>query len=281
MSTLYEDDLFDEEDLSTIADELLEPRSETGRSSICAVLWGSHDTAKSGIALDSRTPEQIKDHHKIYVIDLDDANEPLWRAHWNSTPDIVIVNPVIWLKNPDKKEIDYDRTIKMLNILAVKIHDKVVLGEKVASVVFDGLDKLLDTAENQMRMDHQLEVDQGVTFAFWRKRNKYFLDIMKAMKLIPCAKYFITHEKNYEKKKNDKVIKEWTDGNWQRNIPNEMWQIVRCKKDMNADGTTTYTAQIQKFKGKPELVGAEFTILSVEKGKPEWNGLECIKSDAQ
>ena len=284
-----EDDLFadePEEDMEPedIAQKLMAPRNKTERSGICAGLWGLNDTLKSGNSIDCRSKKQIKDHALVMVIDLDDANETIWEDHWDSSPDIRVMNPTVWKKSEvdEKREIDYDKTLKVIHAIVAGIEDMIKNGTEVAATIFDGLDKLLDNSENTMRMDKQLEIDEGVTFAFWRRRNKYFLDIVKATKSLTCARYFITHSKKVQKKKTNQagqevVVKEWEEADWHKSVPDEMWQVITCHKEENLDGDTTYSAKVVKFKGRPELVGSTHTTMTVKNGKVKFRGLPFLR----
>lgn len=265
---------------------LRSPRSkkpEDHRSSICAVLWGYHDSLKSGIAMDSRSWKQIQAGEKVIIFDLDDANEPLWRDHWNMSEDIIVVNPVVWevdgdAEDGEEKKIDYDKTLAMIHELVLQVEEWQRDGTVIASAVFDGIDSLLESSEQVMRDHHDIEVDEGAHYAMWRRRNKIFNDIVVATKSLSCAKYFITHVKNLQKKKNDKVIKEWEDGDWEKKFPNKMWQIVLCEKEMDTeDETTKYYATVMKFKGHPELVGRRFCTMEITNGKVDFHGLPVLR----
>jgi hypothetical protein len=238
------------------------------------MLVGPEDSLKSGIAIDCRSKSQIGKKEVVFVIDLDDANLPLWKDHWNQTPDIRIRNPAIMKTTiqedgTEKIEIDYDRTIQRINQLIFKIKEAEDAGVFVlAGFVFDGVDKLLKSSENTMRTQKELDIDDGVSYQYWNIRNKLFTDVIFAVKHLNCPKYFITHLKTYQKKKvkggKEEVVKEWEDGDWEKHTPNEMWQIIDCRKEMGADGLTEYFAKIREFKGRPELVGKEFKTMKID-----------------
>ena len=279
-------DLFSDEQDSIDMDSMLLPKKpEDVGSSICAMLVGLEDSLKSGIAMDCRSKKQIKNHEVVFVLDLDNANLPLWKDHWDSTDDIRLVNPAVMktTKQDDgseKMEIDYDRTIQRINQFIFKVSAAESSGEiKVAGFVLDGIDKLLKSSEQTMRTQLELDVDDGVSYQYWNIRNKLFTDVLFSAKSLNCAKYFVTHLKTYQKKKDDKVVKEWEDGDWEKHTPNEMWQIIDCAKDMGADGITEYTAKIREFKGRPELLGKTFTIMKVdaEEGKVQFYGLPVLR----
>ena len=264
---------------------LLPKKAEDVGSSICAMLVGLEDSLKSGIAMDCRSKIQIENHEVVFILDLDNANLPLWKDHWDSTDDIRLVNPAVMktTKQDDgseKMEIDYDRTIQRINQFIFKVSAAESSGEiKVAGFVLDGIDKLLKSSEQTMRTQLELDVDDGVSYQYWNIRNKLFTDVLFGAKSLKCAKYFVTHLKTYQKKKDDKVVKEWEDGDWEKHTPNEMYQIIDCSKDMGADGITEYTAKIREFKGRPELLGKTFTTMKVdaEEGKVQFYGLSVLR----
>ena len=279
-------DLFSDEQDSLDMDSMLLPKkAEDVGSSICAMLVGLEDSLKSGIAMDCRSKIQIENHEVVFILDLDNANLPLWKDHWDSTDDIRLVNPAVMktTKQDDgseKMEIDYDRTIQRINQFIFKVSAAESSGEiKVAGFVLDGIDKLLKSSEQTMRTQLELDVDDGVSYQYWNIRNKLFTDVLFGAKSLKCAKYFVTHLKTYQKKKDDKVVKEWEDGDWEKHTPNEMYQIIDCSKDMGADGITEYTAKIREFKGRPELLGKTFTTMKVdaEEGKVQFYGLSVLR----
>lgn len=284
------DDPFADERDALDLDAMLEPTPEEDiGSSICAMLVGSEDSLKSGIAIDCRSKEQIGKKRVVFVIDLDDANLPIWKDHWGKTPDIRIRNPAIMKTvmqedGTEKIEIDYDRTIQRINQLVFKIKEAEDAGAFVlAGFVFDGVDKLLKSAENTMRTQKELDIDDGVSYQYWNIRNKLFTDVIFAVKHLKCPKYFITHLKTYQKKKGkgnkEEVVKEWEDGDWEKHTPNEMWQIIDCRKEMGADGITEYFAKIREFKGRPELVGKEFKTMKIDSntGTVSYWGLPILR----
>lgn len=283
-------DLFSDEQDSVDMDSMLLPKKpEDIGSSICAMLVGLEDSLKSGIAMDCRSKKQIENHEVVFVLDLDNANLPLWKDHWDSTDDIRLVNPAVMktTKQDDgseKMEIDYDRTIQRINQFIFKVSAAESSGDiKVAGFVLDGIDKLLKSSEQTMRTQLELDVDDGVSYQYWNIRNKLFTDVLFGAKSLKCAKYFVTHLKTYQKKKGPKgkeeVVKEWEDGDWEKHTPNEMYQIIDCSKEMGADGITEYTAKIREFKGRPELLGKTFTTMKVdaEEGKVQFYGLPVLR----
>jgi hypothetical protein len=270
---MSDDPFADERDALDI-DAMLEPTPpEDAGSSICAMLVGKEDSLKSGIAIDCRSKVQINDKKVVFVIDLDDANLPLWKDHWDCSAEIRVQNPAIMKSTKqddgtEKLEIDYDRTIQRINQLVFKIVEAETSGAiELGGFVFDGVDKLLKSAENTMRTQKELDIDDGVSYQYWNIRNKLFTDVMFAVKHLKCPKYFITHLKTYQKKKTEGkkeiVVKEWEDGDWEKHTPNEMWQIIECRKEMGADGITDYYAKVREFKGRPELVGKELKTMTI------------------
>lgn len=279
------DPFADEQDALDIADMLQPTKKEDVGSSICAMLVGREDSLKSGIVLDCRSKKQINDHEVLFIIDLDNANLPLWKDHWDCTEDIRLIKPAVMMSTKqedgtEKLEIDYDRTIQRINMAIFeisKLEDAGII--KLAGFCLDGIDKLLKSSEQTMRTQRELEVDDGVSYQYWNIRNKLFTDVLFSAKHLTCPKYFITHLKTYQTKKHDKVVKEWEDGDWEKHTPNEMYQVIDCSKDMGADGITEYTAKIREFKGRPELLGKIFTTMKVDanEGSVKFYGLPVLR----
>lgn len=250
--------------------------SKATKSNICALLIGDEDSLKSGISMDCRSKAQIDAGEKVYYIDVDDASHAIWSEHWNEDENIVVKNPTLFVTEEDKegnkkKVIDYERTLQRIHTFVTNVDDAIKSGEvTVAGFVFDGVDTLLTDSEATMRDAIGLDVDDGVNFKYWSRRNMYFNEVIKAIKALPCPKYFITHKKDWKKTKKDRngaevVVKEWVDGDFEKKLPHKMWQIIDCACDVSGD-TSTYTAKIREFKGRPELKGKTYTTMIIEHG---------------
>lgn len=282
------DPFADEADLDDMS---IHPRKRM-ESSICALLIGVEDTLKSGIAMACRSKKQIENGDKVFVLDLDNANFPLWKDHYDSDENIIVKNPTIFDEVERDgniyKEIDYERSFARAHTFISNVDVAIKSGEIiVAGFIFDGLDTLLTDAETMMRNFNELDVDDGVNFKFWNRRAKYYNELLKASKALECPKYYITHVKNWKKlsstKKDGKgqalVDKEWEDGDVEKRTFNKVWQIIDCSKDMGVDGITEYTARIREFKGRPELLGKTFTTMKVDanEGSVKFYGLPVLR----
>jgi hypothetical protein len=299
MATDDEKLFYDAEELQlfsdAIGDELIEDmlgpnKEEDDESGIVAVLTGLEGTCKSGIAMASRSQRQIDEGYILYIIDLDNANKPLWKAHHDKDPQIRVRNPAVWeevsIEGSKKLQINPDETLKNINKMAFGIRRLELEGVKIAGIVFDGLDTLQDDAELTMRAQNELDIEEGVQFNYWRIRNKLFRDCVAACKSLKCSKYFITHNKTYstyKKVKNDKgkwidvVDKTWVDGHWDKKTPDEMWQKVYCRRIDFESGRRLYVAKIDKFKGYPEYENREYLVLDIEAGIPTFYGLPMLR----
>jgi len=269
------------------------PEPEDDPSSIVTVLSGMQGTAKSGIAMaEARAASIASDGGLVFVVDLDNANIPLWKAHHNRDPNIRVRNPAMWVESENddgtpRLEIDYDATLKNIQMMMFGIRKLEIAGHNVSGVIFDGLDTLQDDAEMTMRAQNELEVDEGVKFQFWRIRNKLFRDCIASCKSLDCAKYFITHNKEYKTYKKVKqdgkwievVDKQWVEGHWDKKTPDEMWQIVYCRRIDFKSGRRIYTAYVDKFKGHPEYENQEYLIMDIDAGIPTWYGLPILRDD--
>ncbi len=295
-----EDKLFyDAEELELFSDaigdalvaDLLGPnKEEDDESGIVAVLTGMEGTCKSGIAMACRAQSQVDEGDLLFIVDLDNANKPLWKAHHDKDPAIRVRNPAVWeeaiVGGSKKLQINYDETIKTINKMMFGIKKLELAGHNIAGVIFDGLDTLQDDAEMTMRAQNELDIDEGVQYQFWRVRNKLFRDCIAACKSLKCSKYFITHNKvyrTYKKVKNDRgkwvdvVDKQWVDGHWDKKTPDEMWQKVYCRRIDFESGRRIYVAKVDKFKGYPEYENREYLVLDIEASIPTFYGLPMLR----
>ena len=282
-------DLFsDEADLDDMSINI--STKQAARSNVCALLDGDHDSLKSGIAMDCRSKKQIADGAKVGILDFDDANTPLWQEHWGSDPNIVVKNPTMFdtVEEGDglkKKEIDYERTFARAHAFITNVAVAISEGTEFAGFVCDGLDTILISAETRMREFNDLDVDDGVNFKFWNRRNKYYNELIFAIKDLGCPVYFITHLKEWQKNSKTKtdsrgqpvVEKTWIDGHMEKSTLNKMWQVIDCRQETTPDGISTYYAKVRKHKSRPDLKNQEFVTMKIEEGKVHFYGLPVLR----
>ena len=134
--------------------------------------------------------------------------------------------------------------------------------------MFDGLSTALTYAENQMRIEKNITPDGGVNLAFWKLRNKLFIETLEQIKSIPIARFFIAHEDFIQSKDNElSSVKAKTN--------QMMFQKIRCIRE-SLPNEVVYKAVIDKSKYNVNVEGLEFEFCNVDKqtGKAEWKGDE-------
>ncbi len=239
------------------------------KSDICALLVGDPKTGKTGMALDCRTEEEKAAGMKIVCIELNSDNgcKLNKKIFHKDDPTIIVIDPREFSVNESGDwEFDYIRT--MAKIKAFLAYLKINLGKlKIKALVFDGADVYLsEICENQMRMDEHLDIAGGVKMTFWKRRNKYFYDVMNMMFTIDVDKYIITHFKeDSETKKITYSI--------QKDFPDKVHNIVEFHKDVK---TNKYYAKIvADRRDRSDILNKEICIMETDSatGKKIWHGM--------
>lgn len=248
---------------------------EKSSSNICCALYGYDGTAKSGIAMDCRTEQEIKDGMKIVIFDLDGGCAPLKVIFHDNDPNIIIKNPLV---RNEVKNVDYEATFAKLKA-ALDYIERNMEELKIKAIIFDGLDKFLKICEYSMREELNKDVTSGIDYRYWKNRNKKYMDILEQIKLMDLDRFFITHMKHDE------------DGNmipdWQKKTPDMLYQRVRCFREIKEDksgGRTVYLkAEIEKSKTNIALEGKIYTVAEIRHDKngttAKWNGLRFSKDN--
>lgn len=119
----------------------IEQGAQKSASAICAGVYGIDGTGKTGVCLDTRTNEEIKQGKKVLVFDLDGSAGPLKRKYFDDDENIVIFDPMVLTKDGT---IDYVSMYnKMLVMAKYLLENQYEMDLK--TVIIDGLDKLLKT----------------------------------------------------------------------------------------------------------------------------------------
>lgn len=242
---------------------------ESIKSDICALLVGDPKTGKTGMALDCRTEEEKKAGMKIICIELNSDNgcKLNKKTFHSDDPSIIVIDPREFSINEVTGDWEFDYIQTMAKIKAFLMYVKQNLGKlNLKAIVFDGGDVFLsEICENQMRMDEHIDVSGGVKMTFWKKRNKYFYDVMNLLFTIDVDKYIITHFKEeMDTKKKIYSI--------QKDFPDKMHQIIEFKKDPK---TNKHYAKItDDRRNKPALLNQDILIMEITDGKKIWHGLK-------
>ena len=249
---------------------LFEPNDMT--ANYCCMIYGADGTGKTGIALDFLNDADAKAGKKIIVIDLDGGNLPLIaKYHKDKINNIIVKNPLeLKIANGDITT-DYKLTLARIKAVVNWVAEN-YRKHKIKAVVFDGLSTALKFAENQMRVEKHLTVEGGVNMAYWKIREKLFLDIISAIKSLPLSKFFIAHEDFIKREDDDKfaAVKAKTNA--------EMHQKIRCIRDDATNVKFKAIIDKSKFKVGSEGKVIEFCIVDKETEKAKWNTNEIFKA---
>lgn len=243
---------------------------EKSSSNVCCAIYGHDGTAKSGVAMDSRTPQEIKEGYKIIIFDLDGGCAPLKVIYHNNDKNIIIKNPLV---RDETKNVDYEATFFKLKA-TIDYIERNLQSLKIKAIIFDGIDKFLKICEYSMRDEVGKGVEDGVDYRYWKIRNQKYHDIMEQLKLLDVDRFFITHLK--------KTDEEGTWGpDWEKKTPDMMFQKLKCYRETkveNGDKVVYLMAEVEKCKTNLALEGKAFTVAEIRKkadGKTvaKWNGL--------
>lgn len=253
-------------------------------SNICMGIVGDDGTGKSGIALDVRTEQEIKDKKEIFVFDLDFGCAPIKLKYHNNDSNIKIYDPTEYVTDKNGIRIDYKRTMEKIKTICSYLIKNKENYPKVKTVIIDGVDRLLKIAEYQMKVEKHLQPDGRADYAYWNKRNIDYQQVMDLIKKLPWDKIYITHEKEVDKEQEelkDKIRPKATRVKlkpaWEKKSSDMMYQIIETYREDSND-KVEYKAHIRKWKGKAELEGKDIVFCTVDKtnGNVNWKGLKEV-----
>lgn len=245
---------------------------------VCLIM-GDDGTGKSPLALSYLSDEDIKAGKRVVVIDLDGGNIPLITKYQKprceklgrKVSDVFIVkNPQSEIITDDGVEIDYKATFDRIKGVVKLLKDKKFREEhNIKYVIFDGLTTALSHAENQMRVDKNLDASGGVSQRFWLNRNKLFKEALDSIKSLPISSFFIAHSDFIP---TGNPVEEISNVKLKANAM--MHQKIRCEK-LFGKTKTTFKATILKSKydikqeGKAIVFGEVDTETGESKFAPE------------
>lgn len=266
-----------------------ESQDTPAQSAICCAIQGLDGTAKSGIVLDCREQEEIDEHKKIFVIDVDGSVGPLKAKYWGNDPDIIIIDPVVIDENG---HIDFINTYgKILaNVRYLRRHENEL---NLAAVSLDGLDVLLKSCEKVMReVDLKLDPDAKVKDQWdWGFRNERFLEPLIILKRMKCRRFFVTHLKEKKMFLVDPKTRQKSlqtigfDPVWESTTPNMMFQRIEMTRVEVEPGLIEIRANVIKCKTNLQLEGQRYVVATVDTRDPDdkkstWHGLRDFFKDA-
>lgn len=252
--------IFSDKDMETFMDS-----GKTINSDICCLLVGPPKTCKTGITLDCRTEDEIKNGMKLVYIECnhDNGGRINKKVYHKDDPNIFTLD-ITELSTDEitgEQIVDYQRSMAKAKALLKWLKDnKDKL--KLKAVIFDGADRFLsEFAERQMRLEEHIDVTGGVSMKYWLKRNRYFHDVMDRLLEIDVDRYIISHPK--EDKDTGKV----TYG-VQKDFPDRVHQIVETRFDQK---TNKYYAKIIADRRDNSNINKDIVIMEVIDNKKVWH----------
>lgn len=239
---------------------------ENPESKFCTLVYGADGAGKTGLVFDLLDYMDPNKEGKMWVIDLDGGGAPLKNTYHNIKKDrLTVINPLVTTETEEGTTINYQGTFAKIRAIIryVKNNHK---KEKIIAIVFDGLSTALQYAEQQMRLDKNIDVDGGVMLKYWLIRNKVFLETLEQCRTIPIAKFFIAHENfmssDDPKAKVSSIIAKTNA---------MMIQKIRCQRLSTPVGVD-FVATIDKNKYNVKSEGERTVFCSVNKDKTfRWN----------
>jgi hypothetical protein len=245
----------------------IEKTQKRHRAHLCTLLYGEAKCGKSGLALDSRTVDQIDKDCLVMVLDFDNGCEPTWRQNWNSDPNIQILNPIV---RDSEGYPNLDETIRLSEAFIQMAKDEINTGKEV-KFVFDGIDRWLRLCFLSMTEDKR-STQQKFMPLLWGVRNKTYEDLVeKITDGLECDRFFITHMKEvYEGINNPTPTGKIP--NIRPSTMDKMNQVFEISR-VDVGNTAKYTAKLKDSKTNTGLVNQTWEFLTIADSKVNWTSI--------
>lgn len=272
----------EEEEEPIFTDDEVEKMIERGRekesSNICAGIYGEDGVGKTGVAMDSRTEEEIEEGKTVFVIDMDDSAGSIKKKYFDGDENIVVIDPVEEAGLDERGDRDapmiYNAIDDITRYLLQNQNDL-----NLHSVILDGVDEFKDVCGDKMQIeDLNKDPNARVKNSWnWQIRNRYYKNVMEKIKKLDCHRFFITHLKDKMEFVDGELVTTGKEINWHHSTPGMLFQKVKMFKEEDEDNNTvTFKAKIEKSKGCLSEEGNIYTVAEVdqEEGTDEWYGLD-------
>ena len=257
----------------TLVKMKIQKMQERNRAHLCTLLYGEAKCGKSGLALDSRTAEQLDSDCLVMVLDFDNGSEPTWRQNWDSDPNIMILNPVV---RDEEGYPDLDETTLMAEAFISLAKDYIDEGKEV-KFVFDGVDRWEQLCFLTMSQDKRSTQVKFMPM-LWGKRNRHYDGLIeKITDGLDCDRFFITHMKDvYEGINNPNPTGKIPALDSRGATIAKMNQVVEVTR-RDIGNKSTYSAKIHDSKTNTELINSTYEFLTVEDGKVNWTSVKELQ----
>jgi len=255
----------------------IKARMERDRAFQLCSITGNPKVGKTGLAIDSRTEEEIEKGMKILVLDYDNGAEATWDSCWDRDENIIIYNPIeMRVDGAVDWEASFNNGKGFVDFAKEMIEE-----DNVKSFILDGVDKIYEGSGDVLR-DHLVKQQQRdgsiihptdsvrVNPLDWKIRNRVYNRLLDLVCSLKCDRFLITHMKPiYGDIVNPTPIGEVPD--WHKSTPARFNQMLHIRKEVKND-VTNYIAELEASKTNPSLVGNEWIIFSTN-GDNTWYGI--------
>lgn len=263
--------------------EQLAERLAQDRAFLRCSIAGNPKTGKTGVAMDCRTEQEIKDGMKIRLLDFDDGATTTWHTAWEKDPNIEIYVPQKDCYRIDGT-IDWQEAFLNCNVWMEETREMIAQGN-VRAVILDGVDKVKDASSDVFR-EHlvkgarkkgQVIMDtdsmKPPSTLDWRIRNQVHDRVVNPFYNLNCDVFFVTHMKPiYEGIAVPVPI--GFEPDWYKTVPQNMYQMIEIH-ELKKGNYTEYVARLKACKTNPSLVGKEWVVFRVK----NWQGEEETLDD--
>lgn len=236
---------------------------------VCMVL-GEDGTGKSGLVLDYIHKKLIENpEDRALILDLDQGCLPLMGHHTEVADRLIVKDPVIFstvVEETGEVRIDVKKLMSVIKQVAITVY-KNHKEQRITYFVLDGLSKLLEVAESQMRIDINKSVDQGIQTMYWKRRKEHFFGVLDILKSLPVHTFYIGHT-NFILTDSTAAVPTQTNA--------MMFQKIQCNK-IKLENGVKLTAEITKSKFNPLKEGETHTFMQVKDGKVSFNSTKIFE----
>ena len=259
----------------------IKARMERDRAYQLCSITGNPKVGKTGLAIDSRTEEEIEKGMKVLILDYDNGAEATWDSCWNRDENIIIYNPIEMRVDG---AVDWEASFNNGKGF-VEFAKELIEEDNVKSFILDGVDKIYEGSGDVLR-DHLVKQQQRegsiihptdsvrVNPLDWKIRNRVYNRLLDLVCSLKCDMFLITHMKPiYGDIVNPTPIGEVAD--WHKSTPARFNQMIHIRKEIK-NNVTNYIAELDASKTNPLLVGNEW-ILFTTNGENTWFGISELR----
>tara|TARA_R110002051_G_scaffold156823_3_gene228501 strand:- start:784 stop:1623 length:840 start_codon:yes stop_codon:yes gene_type:complete len=246
-------------------------------------ITGKPKVGKSGLAMDCRTEEEIKNGMKVKILDLDDGSTATWDSAWDRDDNIEIYVPNVW--NNDGS-MDWDETFHNCSTW-IKMAEEDIKDGNIKAVILDGVDKIYEGSSDVLRKSLVKNAARSgsviqdsdtvrVSPLDWKVRNNIYDRIVNPFVALRANRFLITHMKPvYEGIGAPIAVGEIPD--WYKTTPHKLLQIINIT-EQKLGTKTTYKGKLVASKTNSNMVGKDWSIFVLEELGNAWYGIPELKT---